>query len=430
MTTTEHITSTPTPSSPEFNPYAAMLDRFDRAANKLELEQGMRAILTAPERELKVAIPIMMDNGDIRVFEGYRVQHNSAIGPCKGGIRYSLEVNVDEMRALAAWMTWKCAIVSVPFGGAKGGVKCDPRQLTQGELERITRRYTSGILDIIGPDRDVPAPDMYTDERVMAWIMDTYSMHKRHTVTSVVTGKPWGLGGSMGRREATGRGLLTLVRDAAAVCKLDLAHASVVVQGSGNVGGTVALLLHQIGVKVKAISDVDGGLVSDKGLDVPAVLAHARSNRGSLNGCALGDSVSNEELLTLECDILIPAATENQINRNNAGKLRTRIIVEGANGPTTSLADKILDEAGIFVVPDILANAGGVVVSYFEWVQDRMGDFWEESDVNLRLERQMQRAFRQVYDRSLKANVDMRTAAYMEGIGRVAEISKLRGLYA
>jgi len=430
MTTTQHLSSPPATSSPEFNPYGAMLDRFERAANKLELEQGMRRILTAPERELKVAIPITLDNGDIEVFEGYRVQHSSAIGPCKGGVRYSPDVNLDEVRALAAWMTWKCAIVNVPFGGAKGGVKCNPRKLTHGELERITRRYTAGILDIIGPDRDVPAPDMYTDERVMAWIMDTYSMHKRHTVTSVVTGKPWGLGGSMGRREATGRGLLTLVREAAAVRKLDLANASVAVQGSGNVGGTVASLLHAIGVKVKAVSDVDGGLVREEGLDIPAVMDHVRSNRGSLQGCRLGDHCTNEELLELDCDVLIPCATENQITRNNAGKLRAKVIVEGANGPTTSLADTILDEAGIFVVPDILANAGGVVVSYFEWVQDRMGDFWEEADINARLERQMQRAFRQVHDRAQRFDVDMRTAAYMEGVGRVAEITKLRGLYA
>jgi glutamate dehydrogenase (NAD(P)+) len=350
------------------------------------------------------------------------------MGPCKGGIRYSPYVDVDEIRALAAWMTWKCAVVNVPFGGAKGGVKCEPRKMSVGELERLTRRYTSAIMDIIGPDRDVPAPDMYTNEQVMAWIMDTYSMHERHTVTGVVTGKPWGLGGSMGRPQATGRGLLTMVREASAQKKLDLARASVVVQGSGNVGGTVVDLLHATGVRIVAISDIDTGLYNAKGLDIPAVLKYQDKKR-TLKGCKLGDTITNEELLRLDCDILIPSATENQITSKNVAKLRTKVIVEGANGPTTANADKILDASDIFVIPDILANAGGVVVSYFEWVQDRMGYFWEEDDVNKRLETLMRKAFAQVVDRTRKSKVNMRTAAYMEGINRVAYCTKMRGVY-
>jgi glutamate dehydrogenase (NAD(P)+) len=418
----------PIRQAPEHNPFEAMLSRFDDAAELLHLDQGLYEILKVPERELKVSIPVRMDDGSFRVFEGWRVQHNSSMGPCKGGIRYSPYVNVDEIRALAAWMTWKCAVVNVPFGGAKGGVICEPRTMSVGELERLTRRYTSAIMDIIGPDRDVPAPDMYTNEQVMAWIMDTYSMHERHTVTGVVTGKPWGLGGSMGRPEATGRGLLTMVREASAQKKLDLARASVVVQGSGNVGGTVANLLHASGVKVVAISDIDVGLFNAKGLDIPAVLRH-QTKKLTLKGCRLGDTVTNEELLRLDCDILIPSATENQITSKNAGKLRTKIIVEGANGPTTANADRILDAADIFVIPDILANAGGVVVSYFEWVQDRMGYFWEEEDVNKRLEALMRKAFAQVLDRTRKSKVNMRTAAYMEGVNRVAYFTKMRGLY-
>jgi glutamate dehydrogenase (NAD(P)+) len=338
-------------------------------------------------------------------------------------------VDVDEVRALAAWMTWKCAIVNVPFGGAKGGVCCNARELSTSEIERVTRRYTSAIMDIIGPDRDVPAPDMYTNEQVMAWIMDTYSMHRRGTHTGVVTGKPWGLGGSMGRKEATGRGLLTMVREAARVKKLDLATARVVVQGSGNVGGTIANLLHEIGIRVNAISDIDGALVNERGLDIPAVLAYQEEHR-TLEGFTEGTRISNEEILSLPCEILIPAATENQITSTNAKQLHCQIIVEGANGPTTANADAILDEADIFVIPDILANAGGVVVSYFEWVQDRMGIFWEERDVNTRLHKIMQKAFRQVHKRTKKAKVNMRTGAYIEGIDRVSYFTRMRGLYA
>jgi glutamate dehydrogenase (NAD(P)+) len=319
--------------------------------------------------------------------------------------------------------------VDVPFGGAKGGVRCDPRTLSSAELERITRRYTSGIMDIIGPDRDVPAPDMYTNEQVMAWIMDTYSMHQRHTITSVVTGKPWGLGGSLGRKEATGRGLLTMVREAAAVKGLDLTKASVVIQGAGNVGGTIAQLLSEVGVKVKAISDIDGCLIDEAGLDVKKITRHL-AKTGTLAGfTGGGDYSANEDLLTLECDILIPSATENQITSRNAADLRCSIIVEGANGPTTANADAILDANDIFVIPDILANAGGVVVSYFEWAQDRMGYFWDKRDVNLRLAKVMQKGFRQVLRRTKTHKVNMRTAAYMEAIDRVAYLQKMRGLY-
>lgn len=427
MSLTQPATS-PVLQAPEHNPFEAMLARFDLAAEMLGLDDGLCQILTKPEREMKVAIPIKLDSGKVAVFDGWRVQHNSALGPCKGGIRYSPFVDVDEVRALAAWMTWKCAIVNVPFGGAKGGVVCNPRELSLGELERITRRYTTGIMDIIGPDRDVPAPDMYTNEQVMAWIMDTYSVHRRESHTGVVTGKPWGLGGSMGRKEATGRGLLSMVREAAKEMKLDLASSSVVIQGSGNVGGTIATLLDEIGVRVKAISDIDGGMVNEKGLDVKAVLAHIEEN-GSLEGFEGGDRCSNEELLMLPCEVLIPAASENQITSHNAGGLNCRIIVEGANGPTTARADAILDAKEIFVIPDILANAGGVVVSYFEWVQDRMGYFWEESDVNDRLVLIMRKAFQQVLQRTKDSGVNMRTGAYMEGISRVAAVTSMRGLY-
>jgi glutamate dehydrogenase (NAD(P)+) len=412
----------------EDNPYEAMLARFNSAADILELDKGQRAVLTTPERELKVAVPVRRDDGSIEVYDGWRIQHNSCMGPCKGGIRYAPEVNADEVRALSAWMTWKCSVVNVPFGGGKGGVRCNPRQMSQGELERLTRRYTAAIMDIIGPEKDVPAPDMNTNDQTMAWIMDTYSMHARHTVTGVVTGKPFALGGSLGRPAATGRGLLTMVREAAVELKLDLAKASVVIQGSGNVGGTAAQLLNEIGVKIIGISDIDTALVNEKGLDVPAVLKHQEKKR-TLKGFKGADVVSNDELLRTPCDILMPCATENQITSKNAGKLRTKVIVEGANGPTTANADRILDDAGIFVIPDILANAGGVAVSYFEWVQDRHGYFWEESEVNERLELLMRKAFALVLARTKQHKINMRTAAYVQGIDRVAKASKIRGLY-
>ncbi len=428
MSATTSVAARPAAKVSEDNPYGAMLARFHRAADILNLDRGVRAVLTTPERELKVAVPVRMDDGSVEVYDGWRIQHNSSMGPCKGGIRYSPEVNPDEVRALAAWMTWKCAVVQVPFGGGKGGVKVDPRKLSRGEIERLTRRYTTAIMDIIGPDKDVPAPDMNTNEQTMAWIMDTYSMHARHTVTGVVTGKPFALGGSLGRPAATGRGLLTMVREAATELKLDLAKASVVIQGSGNVGGTAAQLLHEIGVKVIGLSDIDTAMVNPKGLDVPAVLKHLEKKH-TLKGFKGGDLVSNEDLLRTPCDFLLPCATENQITSKNAGKLRTRVIVEGANGPTTAEADRILDDAGIFVIPDILANAGGVAVSYFEWVQDRHGYFWEEREVNERLAVLMRRAFANVLARTKQHKINMRTAAYVEGIDRVARVTSLRGLY-
>ena len=428
MSATSTVAAKPTAKAPELNPYEDMLARFNRAADILDLDKGLRAILTTPERELKVAVPVRMDDGSIEVFDGWRIQHNSSMGPCKGGIRYSPEVSPDEVRALAAWMTWKCSVVNVPFGGGKGGVRCEPRKMSQGELERLTRRYTAAIADIIGPDKDVPAPDMNTNDQTMAWIMDTYSMHARHTVTGVVTGKPFALGGSLGRPAATGRGLLTMVREAAAELKMDLARASVVIQGSGNVGGTAAQLLDEIGVKVIGISDIDTALVNEKGLDIPAVLKHQDKKR-TLKGFKGAEVVSNEDLLRTPCDILLPCATENQITSKNAGKLRTKVIIEGANGPTTANADRILDEAGIFVIPDILANAGGVAVSYFEWVQDRHGYFWEEHEVNERLEQLMRRAFGNVLARTKQHRINMRTAAYVQGVDRVAKVIALRGLY-
>jgi len=428
MSATSTVAAKPTAKAPELNPYEDMLARFNRAADILDLDKGLRAILTTPERELKVAVPVRMDDGSIEVFDGWRIQHNSSMGPCKGGIRYSPEVNPDEVRALAAWMTWKCSVVNVPFGGGKGGVRCEPRKMSPTELERLTRRYTAAIADIIGPDKDVPAPDMNTNDQTMAWIMDTYSMHARHTVTGVVTGKPFALGGSLGRPAATGRGLLTMVREAAAELKMDLAKASVVIQGSGNVGGTAAQLLDEIGVKVIGISDIDTALVNEKGLDIPMVLKHQEKKR-TLKGYKGAEVVSNEDLLRTPCDILLPCATENQITSKNAGKLRTKVIIEGANGPTTANADRILDEAGIFVIPDILANAGGVAVSYFEWVQDRHGYFWEEHEVNERLEQLMRRAFGNVLARTKQHRINMRTAAYVQGVDRVAKVIALRGLY-
>ena len=416
--------------SAEFNPYEAMLDRFEQAASRLGLDPGMYEILKTCDRELSVAVPCLMDDGTYRVFRGYRVQHNLATGPSKGGIRFAPDVTLDEVRALAAWMTWKCAVVGVPFGGAKGGVICDPKALSLGELERITRRYTAAILDIIGPERDVPAPDVNTNEQVMAWIMDTYSMHVRHTVTSVVTGKPIGLGGSFGRREATGRGVLFVLQDAAEVCGVDLSKARVAVQGFGNVGGVAAELIHQeCGSKIVAVSDIEGAIYNDGGLDIPALMDHLKRT-GTVVGFPGSERIDRDTVVELPCDVLIPAATENVIRQNNADKVQARIIIEGANGPTTARADKILKEKGVFVVPDILANAGGVTVSYLEWVQDRMGYFWDEDEVNRRLNVVMSRSFAEVHEMAEKHDVGMRIGAYMLGVDRVSKVMKMRGVYA
>ena len=413
----------------EENPFESMMSRFDRAAQLLDLDPDLYAVLRNPNRELKVYIPTRMDSGRIQVFEGFRVQHNFARGPAKGGIRYAPDVNLDEVRALAAWMTWKCAVVNVPFGGAKGGIICDPRQMSVGELERMTRRYAAELLDFIGPEKDVPAPDMNTNEQTMAWIMDTYSMHARHTVTAVVTGKPIDLGGSSGRREATGRGILFVINEAIKRFRMTPAETRVVVQGSGNVGGIGARLLHEAGYRVVAISDIHGGIYNPLGINIPEALEYLRTTQ-SFEGYEGVDFVNNQELLELECDVLVPAATENQINSQNADKIRCKVLAEGANGPTTAAADEVLHRKGIFVIPDILANAGGVTVSYFEWVQDRMGYFWREDVVNERLQDKMVASFNDLCRYADAHSVDTRTAAYMLAIDRVAYDTRMRGIYA
>src|SRR5829696_8282754 len=415
--------------SDEKNPFEAMSERFDRAAQLLGLDPDLYAVMRVPSREIKVYVPVKLDTGHIQVFEGYRVQHNFARGPAKGGIRYAPDVSLDEVKALSAWMTWKCAVVNVPFGGGKGGIVCNPQQMSLGELERMTRRYTAELIDFIGPEKDVPAPDMNTNEQTMAWIMDTYSMHARHTVNAVVTGKPVELGGSQGRREATGRGLLFVINEAIKALKMSPPQTRVVVQGSGNVGGIGARLLHEAGYKVVALSDIFGGIYNPDGIDIPAALAHLQQTR-SLQEFPNVEHVSNAELLELPCDVLAPCATENQIRSENAGRIKCRILAEGANGPTTANADKILHNNGVFVIPDILANAGGVTVSYFEWVQDRMGYFWKEEVVNERLSDVMVASFNDVVKYAENHNVDTRTAAYMLAIDRVAYDTRMRGIYA
>ncbi len=411
------------------NPFKAMMSRFDYAAELLHLDAGLYKVLRSPEKQIIVSVPILLDSGEVEVYTGYRVLYNTSRGPGKGGIRFDLGVTLDEVRALAAWMTWKCAVVNIPFGGAKGGVVCDPLTMSVGELERLTRRYTSSIIEVLGPDSDVPAPDVNTNERVMAWIMDTYSMHHRHTVTSVVTGKPVELGGSLGRREATGRGCMIVTQQALQHLGMPLKGARVVVQGFGNVGSIAAELLQQEGCVIVGASDVSGGLYSKKGLDVKDVIAWRKEHK-YVSGYPKADAVTNEELLTLDCDVLLPAALENVITARNAASIKAKVIIEGANGPTAAGADEILDKKGIFVVPDILANAGGVTVSYFEWVQDRGGWFWTEAVVNERLTEIMVNSFQNVLAVSKKYNVNMRIAAYTLAIDRVASVHRLRGLYA
>ena len=415
--------------SDEKNPFEAMSERFDRAATLLGLDPDLYTVMRVPSREIKVYIPVKMDSGHLVVFEGFRVQHNFARGPAKGGIRYAPDVTLDEVKALSAWMTWKCAVVNVPFGGGKGGIICDPKQMSQGELERLTRRYTAELIDFIGPDKDVPAPDMNTNEQTMAWIMDTYSMHARHTVTAVVTGKPVALGGSLGRREATGRGVQFVVDEAIKRFDLTPEQTTVVVQGAGNVGGIGATLMHEKGYKIIAISDVGGGIYNEKGIDIPDALNYLNTTK-SFEGYEGAEQVGNAELLEIKCDVLAPCATENQITSQNADRIDCKILAEGANGPTTPKADKILHDKGIFVIPDILANAGGVTVSYFEWVQDRMGYFWREDEVNERLKDKMVASFNELCGYATKHNVDTRTAAYMMAIDRVAYDTKMRGIYA
>jgi glutamate dehydrogenase (NAD(P)+) len=413
----------------EDNPFESMMERFDDAATRLNLDPNIYKILRWPNREITLYIPVMMDDGNYQVFTGYRVQHNFARGPAKGGIRYSPDVSLDEVRALAAWMTWKCAVVNIPFGGAKGGVICDPREMSPTELERLTRRYTAELLDFIGPERDVPAPDMNTNEQVMAWMMDTYSMHARHTVTAIVTGKPIEIGGSRGRREATGRGLLFVCDEACKRFNFAINNTRVVVQGAGNVGGTAALLMHQQGYKIIGLADITGSIYNPAGLDVPSVLAYLKENK-TVEGYTEAEHIDNAELLELECEILMPAATENQITSQNADRIKCRILAEGANGPTTADADEVIADKNIFVIPDILANAGGVTVSYFEWVQDRMGFFWNEQTVNTRLHEIMVSSFNDVVGFAEKYKVNTRLAAYMLAIDRVAYDTRLRGIYA
>ena len=413
----------------ETNPYEAMLSRFRVAAEKLKLDEGIYQILVTPDREITIAIPIQMDDGKLRVFKGYRVQHSFARGPAKGGIRCAPDVTLDEVRALAAWMTWKCAVVKLPFGGAKGGIICDPEQLSASEFERIIRRYTASLIDILGPERDVPAPDINTDERVMAWIMDTYSMHVRKTVTGVVTGKPLDLGGSIGRREATGRGCKIVCDRAISRFGMKREMTGVIVQGFGNVGSMAATLLYAAGYSIIGVSDVHGAIVNSLGINITRLLAHYKEAK-SVVGFPNAEPIDGKELLEQPCDILLPAATENQITSHNADRIRAKIICEGANGPTTAQADDILYDKKIFIIPDILANAGGVTVSYFEWVQDRQGYFWNLKTVNERLEEIMVNSFDEVVAYADRHNVNMRIAAYMLAIDRVAFTIRERGIYA
>jgi glutamate dehydrogenase (NAD(P)+) len=416
-------------SEKELSVYESMAARFDVAAKKLNLDPGLTKYLRTPNREIVVHIPVVMDNGQLEVFDGYRVQHSIARGPCKGGVRYSPTVTLDEIRGLAAEMTWKCAVVNIPFGGAKGGIVCDPEKLSLGELERITRRYTAEILDYIGPERDVPAPDMNTDEQTMAWIMDTYSMHVRHTVTASVTGKPLDLGGSRGRREATGRGCMIVTDQALKRFGRQREQTRVIIQGFGNVGSQAARLMHEAGYKIIGVADINGGVFNTQGLDIPALLEFAEAN-GTVKGFPGGESIGSMEILEQDTDVLLPAATESVITSQNASRIKARILSEGANSPTTAPADHILFERGVFVIPDILANAGGVTVSYFEWVQDRQGYFWPEGMVNERLKHIMVAAFHDVVRYGEQHNVNNRIAAYMLAIDRVAFSIKLRGIYA
>ncbi len=416
-------------SEKETNPWVSAETRFDEAAELLGLDEGLRKILRSAALELKVSIPVLLDDGRYEVFTGYRVQHSIVRGPSKGGIRFAPDVTLDEVRALAAWMTWKCAVVNIPFGGGKGGVICDPDLLSPTELERITRRYTSEIMDIIGPERDVPAPDMNTNPQTMAWVMDTYSMHKRQTVTAVVTGKPLALGGSKGRTEATGRGCMIVTMQALRHFAMDPSDTRVVIQGFGNVGGMSAKLMARSGFKIICIVEYDGAVYNPKGLDIEALMQH-RNETGSITGFAGGEDIDRDSAFFLDCDVLLPAAKENVITTANADRIKAKIICEGANGPTTSEADAILADKKIFVIPDILANAGGVTVSYFEWVQDRQGFFWNEQLVNGRLEEIMVNSFRDVVGFAEKHKVHNRMAAYMLAIDRVASALQTRGLYA
>jgi glutamate dehydrogenase (NAD(P)+) len=413
----------------ELNPWEAQAARFDFAAQKLKLDDGLWKILRYPTREIIVHLPVAMDDGRLEVFTGFRVQHSIARGPGKGGVRYSPDVNLDEVRALASWMTWKCAVVNIPFGGAKGGVICDPKKLSQTELEKITRRYTAELIEFIGPEKDVPAPDMGTNEQTMAWMMDTFSMHMRQTVTAVVTGKPLNIGGSRGRREATGRGVLIVCDEALKKLGMQREGTRAIVQGFGNVGSNAAQLMHEAGYKVIGIAEYDGGLFNKNGIDINKLVEYKQRN-GTVVGFAGAEAADPKELLTTECEILAPCATENVITSKNADRIKAKIIAEGANGPTTSVADEILQDKKVFIIPDILANAGGVTASYFEWVQDRQGYFWKESVVNEQLENILVDSFDAVVQYADTHGVNNRIAAYMLAIDRVAFTIKQRGVYA
>jgi glutamate dehydrogenase (NAD(P)+) len=420
--TTERIATAP------INAWEVAQQQFDRAANKLNLDPGLRRVLREPRRELTVHFPVQMDDGSVEVFTGYRVQHNLGRGPAKGGIRYHPDVTLDEVKALAMWMTWKCAVVGIPYGGGKGGVVVDPKKLSRSELEHLTRRYATEISILIGPERDIPAPDVNTNAQTMAWIMDTYSMHVGYTVPAVVTGKPISLGGSQGRNEATARGTVYCIEEAAASLGMELDRARVVVQGFGNAGSIAASLLTEHGARILAVSDSQGGIHNPKGLDVGHVL-NWKAEHGTVAGFPGSRAVTQAELLEVECDVLVPAALENVITGRNAERINTRIVAEAANGPTTPDADEILYKRGVFVIPDILCNAGGVTVSYFEWVQDLNRDFWNEATVNAKLREIMTQSFRDVASTSTREEVDMRLAAYMLAVDRVASATAIRGLY-
>ncbi|MBA3531709.1 MAG: Glu/Leu/Phe/Val dehydrogenase [Ardenticatenales bacterium] len=410
------------------NPWHMALEQFNNAVQYLELDPGIIDFIRLPKRELTVNFPVKMDDGSVNVYTGYRVHHNTVRGPTKGGIRYHQDVTLDEVRALAMWMTWKCSLVNIPYGGAKGGIIVDPRLLSMSELENMTRRFTSEISLFIGPDSDIPAPDVGTNPQTMAWLMDTYSMHAGYTVNAVVTGKPVPIGGSLGRADATGVGVMFAARQAMQKLGMPLEGSRVVVQGFGNVGSVSARSMHEIGSRVTAVSDVYGGIYNEDGLDIPALMEHVRKS-GKVTDYPKGEEISNADLLTIPCDVLIPAALENQIHQDNVGRIDTKLIVEGANGPTTPEADRMLRERGIVAVPDILANAGGVTVSYFEWVQGLQSFFWSEKEIFERLERIMTTAFEDCWSMAERKNVDMRTAASILAIARVAEATELRGIY-
>jgi glutamate dehydrogenase (NAD(P)+) len=409
--------------------FNAMLQEFDGAARLIGLDPGLWKMLTHPKRQIIVSCPVVMDDGRVEVFTGFRVQYNIALGPAKGGIRYHPDVSLDEVKALSAWMTWKCALAGVPFGGGKGGVICDPTKMSQRELESLTRRYIAEIADAIGPDKDVPAPDVNTNEQTMAWVMDTYSMKMGVSSTAVVTGKPIAMGGSLGRREATGRGVMITVREACKHLGIDISKATVAVQGFGNVGSVSADLINKLGAKVVAVTDWKGGVYNAKGLDVPALIEWTAQHK-TVAGFPGAEPLAADKIFGLDVDIFVPAALENQITDVTAPQIKAKIVAEGANGPTTPDAHQSLYKRGVFVIPDILANSGGVTTSYFEWVQDRHGYFWEEEEVNLRLEKKMVEAFNNTLQTALKHKTDMRTAAYVVAINRVATVTKLRGMYA